>query len=190
VVVCPACKISMKAVTARANPGSLIQLDQCPQCGGIWCDKWELFPIQADEAARLEPVNQELLRSLRRIEKRKLYCPRCTASLAAPREPLLGPDLQLRRCPKCDGIWLNRGQFSKYKHHQKRIREEKLGTEAIVRKVEEIYQDPKHWVVTGTKGMFAHPRGMEEESNETLENTMRGGLSLVLQTLVRMAVGI
>jgi Zn-finger nucleic acid-binding protein len=180
----------MNAVTARANPGSLIQLDQCPQCGGIWCDKWELFPIQANEAARLEPVNQELLRSIGSIEKRKLYCPRCTAPLAAPREPLLSPDLQLRRCLKCDGIWLNRGQFSQYKHHQKRVREEKLGTEAIIGKVQEIYQDPKHWVVTGTKGMFAYPRGIEEEGNETIENTMRGGFRLILQTLVRMVLGI
>ena len=53
--------VPMKPVTARANPGSLIELDQCDQCGGIWCDKWELFPIQADEAARLEPADQELL---------------------------------------------------------------------------------------------------------------------------------
>ena len=60
-VGCPQCEVPMKPVTARANPGSLIELDQCDHCGGIWCDKWELFPIQADEAARLEPADQELL---------------------------------------------------------------------------------------------------------------------------------
>jgi Zn-finger nucleic acid-binding protein len=180
----------MNEVTARANPGSLIQLDQCGQCGGIWCDKWELFPIQPDEGTRLEPVDQELLRSIQPSEKKKLYCPRCTAALATPREPLLSPDLQLRRCPKCDGIWLNRGQFSKYKRHQKRVREEKLGPEAIVAKIDEMYQDPKHWIVTGTKGMFAYPGGVEEESKESIENTFRGGFKIALQALVRLVLGI
>jgi Zn-finger nucleic acid-binding protein len=180
----------MNAVTARANPGSLIQLDQCRQCGGMWCDKWELFPIQPDEAARLEPVDQELLRSIQPSAKKRLYCPRCTAALTAPKEPLLSPDLQLRRCPKCDGIWLNRGQFSNYKRHQRRVREEKLEPDAIVGKIDEIYHDPKHWVVTGTQGMFAYPRGMEEENTEAVENTVSGGFKIVLQTLVRMLLGI
>ena len=44
-IQCPQCDVSMRQVTARANPGSLIQLDQCAECGDIWCDKWELFPI-------------------------------------------------------------------------------------------------------------------------------------------------
>jgi Zn-finger nucleic acid-binding protein len=179
----------MNAVTARANPGSLIQLDQCQQCGGIWCDKWELFPIRPDESSRLEPVNQELLRSSQPSEKKRLYCPRCTAALAVPKEPLFKDDLQLRRCPRCDGIWLNRGQFSKYKRHQKRVREEKLGPEAIAGEIEKIYQDPKHWVITGTKGMFAYPRGLEA-NNDRLENTVQGSFRIALQTLVRMVLGI
>lgn len=41
-VRCPQCDVSMNSVAVRANPGSLIELDQCAQCGGIWCDKWEL----------------------------------------------------------------------------------------------------------------------------------------------------
>lgn len=179
----------MNEVTARANPGSLIQLDQCHECGGIWCDKWELFPIQPEEAERLEPVDQELLRTPRRAQKKKLYCPRCTAQLAAPKDPLLGPDLQLRRCPKCDGIWLNRGQFTNYKRHQKKVREEKLGPEAVAGRIEEVYHNPKYWVVTGTKGMFAYPQGVDE-SKETIDNTVGGAFKIVLQSLVRMVLGI
>jgi Zn-finger nucleic acid-binding protein len=94
----------MRQVTARANPGSLIQLDQCAECGGIWCDKWELFPIQTDEATRLEQVDQELLRSTQTVKKEILYCPRCTARLATLGDPFLDSEIQLQRCPKCDGI--------------------------------------------------------------------------------------
>jgi Zn-finger nucleic acid-binding protein len=177
-------------VTARANPGSLIELDQCQQCGGIWCDKWELFPIQAGEAERLEPVNQELLSSPpARRKKRKLYCPRCTAPLAKPHDPLFGPEIQFERCLKCDGIWLKRGQLTTYKRRQQKIREEKMGAEAMVGRLAEYYNDPKQWVVTGTQGMFAYPRGVEEGS-ETVEKTLGGAFRIVLQTLVRMALGI
>jgi Zn-finger nucleic acid-binding protein len=179
----------MNAVTARANPGSLIELDQCPRCGGIWCDKWELFPIRPDEAAKLEPVDQALLRAPTPGMKRTLYCPRCTAQLVIPRNPMLGPDLQFRRCPKCDGIWLNRGQLTRYKMRQRQMRMTKMGSEAIVRNAVEIYQDPKSWIVTGTGGMFAQPRGVEENS-EPLGESLRASFKLALQALLRIVLGI
>ena len=188
-VRCPQCEIPMNEVTARANPGSLIQLDQCAQCGGIWCDKWELFPIHPDETAKLEPVDEEQLRSPQPLEKKTLYCPRCTAKLATPKDPFLGPDIQLDRCPKCDGIWLNRGQFTRFKRHQKKVRGDKMGPEAAFGKLEEAYQNPKLWVVTGTRGMFAYPQGIDE-SKEVVDNTLSGAVKLVLQTLVRMVLGV
>jgi Zn-finger nucleic acid-binding protein len=57
----------MAEVMARAAPGSLIQLDQCRRCGGIWCDKWELFPLDGDEAGRLDAVDEDLLRDSIRL---------------------------------------------------------------------------------------------------------------------------
>ena len=186
---CPQCDLSMRQVTARANPGSLIQLDQCAQCGGIWCDQWELFPIQTGEAMRLEPVDQELLRSTHTLKKKILYCPRCTARLATLTEPLLDPKIQWQRCPKCDGIWLNRGQFSRYKNFQRRTKSDNTGGVALVEKLPDLYQDPKSWVVTGTQGMFAYPRGIEE-SDATIDNTLGGTLKVMLQALMRMVLGI
>lgn len=188
-VRCPQCKIPMNAVTVRANPGSLIELDQCQRCGGIWCDKWELFPIQPDEAEKLEPVDETLLRLPTPLTKRALYCPRCTARLVTLREPVLGPDIQFQRCPKCDGIWLNRGQLTRYKRYQQKTRIAKMGGEALVGKIGEIYQDPKSWVVTGTKGMFAHPQGVEGNT-EALGESLRGSLKLALQVLLRMVLGL
>jgi Zn-finger nucleic acid-binding protein len=180
----------MNEVTAHANPGQLIILDQCPKCGGIWCDKWELFPIQAEEASRLDPVDDRLLRELRPIDdKKKLYCPRCTAQLLSAKDSALPPDLQLRRCLKCDGIWLNRGQFTRFKAEQQKIRANKMAHAKLAGKLTEMVQDPKSWVVTGTKGMFAYPRG-EEESNETIQETVKNAAKLVLQTLARMLIGV
>jgi Zn-finger nucleic acid-binding protein len=182
VVRCPQCEVPIKPVTARANPGSLIELDQCSECGGIWCDKWELFPIQAEEAARLEPADQELLRVPLPLAKKELFCPRCTARMSAVNESSLGADIQFQRCFKCDAIWLNRGQFARYKNHQKKIRSKNLGENTTGKKLPET--DEKSWVVTGTKGMFAYPAG--EETIESGSDSLTNIAELVLQKLLRM----
>jgi len=189
-VHCPQCAVDMREVAARANPGQMIILDQCPKCGGIWCDKWELFPVQADEAARLEPADEKSLRELLPIDGDKtLYCPRCTAQLSAAKDSSLPPDLQIRRCLKCDGIWLNRGQFTRFKAQQQRVRSKNLGAETHAQKLADVIQDPKTWVVTGTQGMFAYPRG-EEENCETIQDSVKNAAKMVLQTLARMLIGI
>jgi Zn-finger nucleic acid-binding protein len=185
-VRCPQCEIPMKPVTARANPGSLIELDQCGQCGGIWCDKWELFPIQADEAARLEPADQELLRVPRSAVKKELFCPRCTARMSAINEPSLGADVQFQRCFKCDAIWLNRGQFTRYKNHQKTVRSKNLGAKTTSKKLSETDLDEKSWVVTGSKGMFAYPAG--EETIKTGGDSLTNIAETVLQKLLQMVL--
>jgi Zn-finger nucleic acid-binding protein len=184
VVRCPQCEIPMKPVTARANPGSLIELDQCGQCGGIWCDKWELFPIQADEAARLEPADQELLQVPLASVKKELFCPRCTARMSAIKEPSLGADVQFQRCFKCDAIWLNRGQFARYKNHQKKVRSKNLGAKTTGKKLPETDLNEKAWVVTGTKGMFAYPPG--EDTIKTGGDSLTNIAATVLQKLLQM----
>jgi Zn-finger nucleic acid-binding protein len=183
VVRCPQCEVPMKPVTARGNPGSLIELDQCGQCGGIWCDKWELFPIQADEAARLEPANQELLRVPVALVKKELFCPRCTARMSTVNDPSLGADVQFQRCFKCDAIWLNRGQFTRYKKHQKKVRSKNLDAKTTAKKLA-TDGDEKSWVVTGTKGMFAYPAG--EETIKTGTNSLTKTVEMVLDKLLRM----
>ncbi len=183
-VRCPQCKVPMKPVTARANPGSLIELDQCGQCGGIWCDKWELFPIQADESARLEPADQELLRVPLASVKKELFCSRCTARMSAINEPSLGADVQFQRCLKCDAIWLNRGQFTRYKNHQKKVRSKNLGAKTTGKKLPKTDRNEKSWVVTGTKGMFAYPAG--EETIKTGGDSLTNIAEMVLQKLLQM----
>ena len=64
-----------------------------------------------------------------------------------------------------------------------------MGAEAIVRKIPEVYQNPQSWVVTGTRGMFAYPQGVEE-SQQTVRESLSGTVKLVLQSLVRMVLGI
>ena len=186
---CPLCEAPMNAVTARANPGSLIELDQCRQCGGIWCDKWELFLIQTDEAGRLEPIDQERLRAPLLIEKKTLFCPRCSARLVTLKDPSLAPDIQFQRCLKCDGIWLNQGQFTGFKNHQREVRKKKMEGSAALTRIADAYGDPNAWVVTGTRGMFAYPAPLDD-NRQIGRDTARGIVRIVLQSLLRMLLGI
>jgi len=189
VIRCPQCDVAMTAVTARANPGRLIQLDQCGQCGGVWCDKFELFPVDPAEAERIDTVDERLLAQPTGTLSKILYCPRCTGALHHLKEPLLPADIHLLRCLHCDGIWLNRGELLRYKHFQRKTQLEKLAAEEIVQRLPAIYQDPASWVVTGTQGMLAYPQGYADEK-ETLRDTLSGAARLTLQALVRLLIGI
>jgi len=186
---CPQCDREMAEVTVRATPGSLIQLDQCWKCGGVWCDKWELFPVDAAEAERLDPLDENLLRERLKLPTKTLYCPRCADELQIFADPILPAEIQLRRCRHCDGIWLNRGQFRRYKKYQKGTRKQKMGTDELIARLPEVYADRKSWIVTGTKGIFAYPRG-QEENTEVVQTSVAGAVKLVLQSLARMILGI
>src|SRR5574337_914921 len=109
-LTCPHCASAMHEVTAEAITGYLIVLDQCPQCGGIWCDRWELYPVTAAAAERLDRVDQDALQQPIEAPNRPLECPRCRARLFRFRDATLPADARVERCPNCDGMWFNRGE--------------------------------------------------------------------------------
>jgi Zn-finger nucleic acid-binding protein len=105
----------MREATARARTGYLIVLDQCPACGGVWCDRWELFPLSSAEARRLDPVEAERLHAPNSAPETQGVCPRCEIELRPFRDPLLPSDARIERCRVCDGMWLNRGELRRIK---------------------------------------------------------------------------
>jgi Zn-finger nucleic acid-binding protein len=177
----------MREASVRADPGRLIVLDQCSICGGIWCDQWELFPVEPEESERLDPVDAKLLKNSISLKKKTLYCPRCADRLQSFQEPLLPSEIHLQRCRRCHGIWLNKGQFRGYKGFQRKTREEKMGAEEAFRKAVRNFQDPRSWVTTGTRGIFAYPRA--EELHDEIGVSVKGALSLILNTLLRLVSG-
>jgi len=179
----------MKPVAARAHPGSLIRLDQCGRCGGIWCDKWELFPIAPEEADRIDPVDEHLLKKPLPLPDKELYCPRCAARLQIFNDPLLPHGIQFQRCRHCDGIWLNRGDFARYKHFQAETRAAKMPEENRLEQLTRAAAEPRSWVPMGTQGIFAYPEP-DVEVEETKTDMARGVFRLIVQTLLRLVLGI
>jgi Zn-finger nucleic acid-binding protein len=117
---CPHCGVVMRPVSARARSGYCLLLDQCPTCGGIWCDRWELYPLSAEDAARLDPLDAAKLRDPTAAAAPPGRCPRCTAALHPFRDPTLPADARIERCAVCDGMWLNRGELARLKRHTPR----------------------------------------------------------------------
>lgn len=115
VAACPHCAVPMREVTARARSGYLIVLDQCARCGGVWCDRWELFPLAAEEAARLDSVDAARLHAPSPAPPAAGQCPRCRCALQPFRDPMLPPDAGIERCRVCEGMWMNRGELTRAK---------------------------------------------------------------------------
>lgn len=111
---CPGCGSLLKEVSAEANYGRYILLDQCPDCGGIWFDSWELYYLKNQEAGRLDRVDSEKLLTLTSFKKGSDECPRCEVDLEPFHDPALPKDARIERCAKCNGLWLNRGELNRY----------------------------------------------------------------------------
>jgi Zn-finger nucleic acid-binding protein len=112
---CPVCRTDMNEVKAEATTGYLLLLDQCSRCGGIWCDRWELFPLSAAAAENIDGVDAAALQAPCRPPDAALECPRCRARMAPFRDRSLPRDARIERCPNCEGMWLNRGELRRLK---------------------------------------------------------------------------
>jgi Zn-finger nucleic acid-binding protein len=111
---CPNDNTEMYEVRVDSHYGLPVWLDQCPTCGGIWFDKAELFMARHGEAEKVEMLDAVLLANKSEIQTAKLICPRDKTELVRFTDRYFPQDIILVRCPVCDGMWLNRGEFVKF----------------------------------------------------------------------------
>ena len=121
-MICPNDNSEMHQVSIVSHYGQSIILDQCEKCGGIWFDESELFRARQGEATKVESLKLEALQTPSRIESPQLVCPRDRNKLFRFTDKHFPDNIILTRCPSCHGIWLNRGEFTKYQQ----VREESL----------------------------------------------------------------
>jgi Zn-finger nucleic acid-binding protein len=108
----------MQTVKAESHYGQTVILDQCPSCGGIWFDSYELYQAKPGQAEKIELLNTDSLQTVSLINNTELHCPRDQVKLIQLIDPFLPKDLILARCPACNGFWLNRGEFLKYQQYR------------------------------------------------------------------------
>lgn len=113
-MICPNDDVEMRPVKVLSHYGQPIILDQCGGCGGIWFDESELFRARQGEAEQIEPLDSGILRAPSKIEKAVLVCPKDKTELFRFADAYFPKGIILERCPSCNGIWLNRGEFTRF----------------------------------------------------------------------------
>ncbi len=103
----------MNQVRIESHYGQPIFLDQCGKCGAIWFDESELFRARQGEAEIIDSINSELLIQPSTINSTHL-CPKDGATLFRFADKHFPDSIVLERCPTCHGLWLNRGEFTRY----------------------------------------------------------------------------
>jgi len=104
---CPACKNPLREKDAGG-----ITLDVCyGGCGGIWFDARELEGVNARAATTLHTIWQVPSPNAKLNEPR--MCPRCPEQLLDCKWFSDLKQVEIDQCPKCNGIWLDAGEFTR-----------------------------------------------------------------------------
>jgi len=191
--LCPNCDVPLAPVTARARTGYLLALDQCSRCGGVWCDRWELFPLAAAEAERLDPVDQPALWSPVATVKRDLKCPRCRTPLRRFRDPLLPEDAHIERCAACEGMWLNRGELRRFKSRRPSAAQPAALLDPQIHELSQRYASAANWPTVSNLSAATSPAAPPEpeaESADIKRELMWGAAWWGLRALLRLLLHI
>ena len=122
---CPNDNTEMYQVKIEGHYSQPILLEQCKECGGIWFDEMELFSARHGEAEKIEVFDSKSLWTPTNIEKRILRCPLDQSELFRFKDRYFLKGIILERCPSCNGIWLNRGDFTKFQQARQELKRPK-----------------------------------------------------------------
>jgi Zn-finger nucleic acid-binding protein len=94
-----------------------IEVEKCPQCGGIWLDHRELERIQVSgehdyrrEINRFPSIVEQAYAMALAKSKPPTPCPRCSQDMER-REHAGCSQVLVDVCPKCRGVWLDEGEL-------------------------------------------------------------------------------
>jgi uncharacterized protein len=113
---CPACKSPLREKGAGG-----MTLDVCyGGCGGIWFDAKELERVSARTATTLHTIWSVPASNVNLTEPR--LCPRCPQQVLERKWFSELKQVEIDECPKCGGIWLDAGEFSRIYQESKRAK--------------------------------------------------------------------
>ncbi len=188
---CPNCDLKLEKVVAKSHYGVDVELNQCPGCGGVWCDDLEMHRVSPKSARSLGKLNAKKLQKLVPIKK-KLVCPRCRGPLKEFKDPYFPKQIKLEHCFSCGGFWLNRGELLQFKDWQKKKAEiTEQGTvkidkelEAQMGKILDLHKN-KTIQTWGKVGKFLNQSANSPQSNSDVSKTM-GYIGAVFQILCQI----
>ena len=105
---CPRCEATLETKTIGD-----VEIDECPNCEGIWFDKGELTQAKDETAPDLNWMDFEIWKheDLFTVAPKPINCPKCTAQMVTINYDETGVEIDY--CTECQGIWLDGGEFDK-----------------------------------------------------------------------------
>ena len=107
-----------------------VEVDQCPDCKGVWLDQGELERIQEavenDYSEELKKVPDYVARAYsmaRAQQEADRACPKCNATMTK-REYGFASQIMIDVCPECRGIWLDANELQTLEVFFERTRSE------------------------------------------------------------------
>lgn len=107
-----------------------VEVDQCPDCKGVWLEEGELERIQDavenDYSEELKEVPNYVSRAFdmaKAQQEADRTCPKCTTTMTK-REYGLASQIMIDVCTKCRGIWLDTNELQTLEVFFERTRSE------------------------------------------------------------------
>ncbi len=163
--LCPCCNVELIPKNVPTYYGRYLEVDQCPNCYGIWFDKWELVALNPEGTRDLE------YRDIQSISCSPTLCPNDQVPLKPLKDPLIPKDIDIYYCPKCLGTWVSIEDLLKYKEFQKKKMHTKEQKEESSKELEEKIERLLSYQETKNNEM------------ENLEEKIAGAVSIILVIL-------
>ncbi len=106
-LVCPRCRTTMK----QKIVGEAV-IDLCPKCEGTFFDVGELFAALGTSA---DPSYWDRSESAGVVKDSGFNCPRCRAGMLQQEIKFAETRVEIDRCSKCDGVFLDKGEDEQLK---------------------------------------------------------------------------
>lgn len=103
--ICPDDRTALEQKTIHG-----IQVDVCPQCGGIWLDKGEMYRVRELQKNELKDFDTTAFNHLP-ARKSEPSCPVCSQLLHPFR--YMNSNIELETCPNLCGLWVPEAELDK-----------------------------------------------------------------------------
>jgi Zn-finger nucleic acid-binding protein len=101
---CPVCRNAM--ITCELED---VEIDHCPDCGGIWLDAGELELLLGDPQHAKQLLDSFKIDNACPEKPRK--CPICLKKMQKIIVGLSQPKILIDKCPKNDGLWFDKNEL-------------------------------------------------------------------------------
>lgn len=112
------CPKDESVLESRTYEGD-VEVDACPSCQGMWLDKGELEQIEevrerdySEELKRIPDLIGPAYEMARQQTLPALDCPKCAAEMSR-HEYAYCSQIMIDVCPKCQGVWLDKGEIER-----------------------------------------------------------------------------